>query len=126
MQGPKDPRAVHLMRLFRALEVVSGWWHRALHISGASDVLADGISRWKSERIPKNLEGLLILLLVPRGQETPRRTSWAEVHLGQDYFLCVGGQLARGGLAAGSHQLCTGHFAAWSRFRHTLKKRRRL
>ncbi|CAM9812603.1 unnamed protein product, partial [Discosporangium mesarthrocarpum] len=50
-RGRKDPLPAHLMRMLGVLGVVSGRCPRALWISGVSNVLADGISKWEKEDI---------------------------------------------------------------------------
>ena len=43
------------MRIMGRLEIPSGWSHKAKHIPGALNVLADGISRWQPDQIAEKL-----------------------------------------------------------------------
>ena len=43
------------MRIMGRLEITIGWSHKAKHISGVLNVLADGISRWQTDQIAEKL-----------------------------------------------------------------------
>lgn len=54
-RGGNEPRSGALMRMLGALEVSSGWFFRASHVSGVLNSLADGISRWNPADVHANL-----------------------------------------------------------------------
>ena len=43
--GARDKRAALVMRIMDRLEITSGWSHKAKHIPGVLNILADGISK---------------------------------------------------------------------------------
>ena len=51
----RDKRAALVMRIMGRLEITSGWSHKAKHIPGVLNVLADGISRWQPHQIVEKL-----------------------------------------------------------------------
>ena len=53
--GARDKRAALVMRIMGRLEITSGWSHKAKHIPGVLNVLADGISRWQPDQIAEKL-----------------------------------------------------------------------
>ena len=53
--GARDKRAALVMRIMCRLEIISGWSHKAKHILGVLNVLADGISRWQPDQIAEKL-----------------------------------------------------------------------
>ena len=53
------------------LEITSGWSHKAKHIPGVLNVLADGISRWQPDQIAGKLRNHV------------NEEDWRQVHTGQ-------------------------------------------
>ena len=53
--GGRDKRAALVMRIMGRLEITSGWSHKAKHIPGVLNVLADGISIWQPDQIAEKL-----------------------------------------------------------------------
>ena len=53
--GARDKRAALVMRTMGRLKITSGWSHKAQHIPGVLNVLADGISRWQPDQIAEKL-----------------------------------------------------------------------
>ena len=47
--GARDKRAALVLRIMGRLEITSGWSHKAKHIPGVLNVLADVISRWRPD-----------------------------------------------------------------------------
>ena len=71
--GTRNPRAAFIMRWLGVLEMEAGWCLESAHIAGATNVLADGITRWNRADIPQKLS-----LLFP----SPLRP-WQEASLGE-------------------------------------------
>ena len=54
--GARGKRAVLvMMRIMGRLEITCGWSHKAKHIPGVLNVVADGISRWQPNQIAEKL-----------------------------------------------------------------------
>ena len=53
--GACDKRDALVMRIMGRLKITSGWSHKAKHIPGVLNVLADGISRWQPDQIAEKL-----------------------------------------------------------------------
>ena len=69
--GARDKRAALVMRIMGRLEITSGWSHKAKHIPGVLNVLADGISRWQLDKIAEKLRNHVnerVWKQVPLGQ----------------------------------------------------------
>ena len=49
--GARGKRAALVMRTMGRLEITSGWSHKAQHIPGVLNVLADGNSRWLRSQV---------------------------------------------------------------------------
>ena len=60
------------MRIMGRLETTSGWSHKAKHIPGVLNVLADGISRWQPDQIAEKLRSHV------------NEGDWGQVPLGQN------------------------------------------
>lgn len=56
--GSRDRRACLLMRLLGRMEMHNGWCHVAKHIPGRNNVLAEGISRWDTNKVEDNVKRL--------------------------------------------------------------------
>ena len=70
--GARDKRATLVMRIVGRLEMTSGWSHKAKHIPGVLNVLADGISRWQPDQIAEKLRSHV------------NEGDWRQVPLGQN------------------------------------------
>ena len=70
--GARDKRAALVMRIMGRLEITSGWSHKAKHIPGVLNVLADGISRWQPNQIAEKLRSHV------------KEGNWRQVPLGQN------------------------------------------
>ena len=44
-----------MMRIMGRLKITNSWSHKAKHIPGVLNVLADGISRWQPDQIAEKL-----------------------------------------------------------------------
>ena len=51
----KHVRVGALTTMMTALEAREGWYFQARHVRGVNTRLADGMTRWKVERIPERL-----------------------------------------------------------------------
>ena len=69
--GTRDKRAALVVRIMGRLEITSGWSHKAKHIPGVLNVLADGISRWQPDQIAEKLRSHV------------NEGDWRQVPLGQ-------------------------------------------
>ena len=67
----RDKRAALVMRIMVRLKITSDWSHRVKHIPDVLNVLADGISRWQSDQIAKQLRSHV------------NEGDWRQVHIGQ-------------------------------------------
>ena len=70
--GARDKRAALVMRIMGRLEITCGWSHEAKHIPSVLNVLADGISRWQTDRIAEKLRSHV------------NEGDWRQVPLGQN------------------------------------------
>ena len=68
----RDKRAALVMRIMRKLEVTSGWSHKAKHIPGILNVIADGIPRRQPDQIAEKLRSHV------------NEGDWRQVPLGQN------------------------------------------
>ena len=68
----RDKRAALVMRIMGRLEITSSWSHKAKHIPGVLDVLADGIYRWQPDQIADKLRSHV------------NEGDWRQVPLGQN------------------------------------------
>ena len=68
----RDKRAALVMRIMRRLEVTSGWSHKAKHIPGILNVIADGIPRRQPDQIAEKLRSHV------------NEGDWRQVPLGQN------------------------------------------
>ena len=53
--GARDKRAALVMRIMGRLEITSGWSHKAKHIPGVLNILANGTSKWQPDQITEKL-----------------------------------------------------------------------
>ena len=70
--GVRDKRAALVMRIMGRVEITSGWSHKAKHIPGVLNVLADGISRWQPDQIAEKMRSHV------------NEGDWRQVPLGQN------------------------------------------
>ena len=70
--GTRDKPAALVMRIMGRPEITSGWSHKAKHIPGVLNVLADGISRWQLDQIAEKLRSHV------------NEGDWRQVPLGQN------------------------------------------
>ena len=68
----RDKRAALVMRIMRRLDITSGWSHKAKHIAGVLNVLANGIPRWQPDQIAEKLHSHV------------NEGDWRQVPLGQN------------------------------------------